>query len=499
MTTPAPLDGQECIRLIQSRLTLRSANALARAILDLIAAEELPARSQLPTVRDLATGLGMSRSAVAQAWKTLSSRHVIETRRRGGTFVLGPPQPPRARRFDSMVRTSSTMPIDLGNLRTDDLPPPDLAPALAYALRNRDLHNTFADPITPELAAAVEPYWPFDTSRFLATHGVVDAIELALAAVVRPGDRVIIESPTQARVLDILESIGATAIPVEYRSDGPNLDQLRVAMISKPAAMIYQPNGNVPSGRSVDAGWIEAAAALLRDEAFPVFELSQTALMRSTQRSLAARLPNRVVHMQAYNFFFGADLRVAVVGGASEYIDMLWSRLTYSSRWVSRLLQLALAFQLTDAEATRHTRAFVAECRRRHSQFSRALTGYGFDLEPTEGPHIWLPVPDEHSVCTRLSRHGIVVHPGSFFQAGPVAQHHVHINGAALTEAVDDVAQTIARACQLPSKATGPLDVSPGPTVSAVHAVDREPPEVGRQAQPRTAASSGVIDAHGRR
>ncbi|MEH1015607.1 aminotransferase class I/II-fold pyridoxal phosphate-dependent enzyme [Micromonospora sp. CPCC 206060] len=464
MTTPAPLDDQGCIQLIQSRLILRSANALARAILDLIASGELPARSQLPTVRDLATSLGMSRSAVAQAWKTLNSRHVIETRRRGGTFVLGPPQPPRARRFDSMVRTSSTMPIDLGNLRTDDLPPPDLAPALAYALGNRDLHNTFADPITPELAAAVEPHWPFDTNHFLATHGVVDAIELALATVVRPGDRVIIESPTHARVLDILESIGATSIPVEYRPDGPDLDQLRLAMISKPSAMIYQPNGNVPSGRAVDAAWIEAAAALLQDEAFPVFELSQTALMRSTQRSLATHLPSRVVHMQAYNFFFGADLRVAVVGGASENIDMMWSRLTYSSRWVSRLLQLALAFQLTDAKATRHTTAFVAECKRRHSQFSQALTRCGFDVEPTEGPHIWLPVPDEHSVCTRLSRHGIVVHPGSFFQSASAVQHHVHINGTALARGIDEVAQTIAQACQMPVKTNGLFDVNLGPS-----------------------------------
>ncbi|MEU4644885.1 PLP-dependent aminotransferase family protein [Micromonospora sp. NPDC023814] len=466
MTPPAPLDGQECMRLIQSRLTLRTTNALARAILDLIASGDLPAQSQLPTVRDLAAKLGMSRSSVAQAWKTLSSRYVIETRRRGGTFVLGPPQPPRARRFDSMVRTSSTMPIDLGNLRRDDLPPPDLAPALAYALSNRALHNTFADPVAPELAEAVQPYWPFETNHFLATHGIIDAIELALAAVVRPGDRVIIESPTQARVLDILDSIGATTIPIEYRSGGPDLDQLRVALISKPTAMIYQPSGNAPSGLTVSDEWIAGAASLLQNEAFPIFELSQTALMRSAQRSLATRLPSRVVHMQAYNFFFGADLRVAVVGGSPEYIDMMWLRLTYSSRWVSRVLQLALAFQLTDVNAIHQTNDFIAECKRRHSEFSQALTGRGFDLEPTEGPHIWLPVPDEHSVCTRLSRHGIVVHPGSFFHAHPATQHHVHINGTALVHGIDEMAQTIAQACRMPTKAKedSPAPARPDPS-----------------------------------
>ncbi|GAA2339581.1 PLP-dependent aminotransferase family protein [Dactylosporangium salmoneum] len=453
MTATEPLDSQQCMRLIQSRLTLRTSNALSRAILDLVGSGDLPAQSQLPTVRDLAMELGMSKSAIAQAWSSLSARSVIETRRRGGTVVLGPPQPPRARRFDSMVRTSSTMPIDLGNLLAGQLPPPDLAPALAYAISNSALHNAFAAPATPELIAAVQPHWPFPVDRFLATHGIIDALELALTSIARPGDRVIIESPSQARVLDILESIGASAIPVDYGHDGPDLEQLRLALISKPSAMIYQPNGNVPSGRSVNDAWIEAAAALLRDEAFPIIEVSQTPLMRSPQRSLTAHLPDRVVHMQGYNFFFGADLRVAVSGGAAEYIDLMWMRLTYSSRWVSRILQLALAYQLTDADAVRRTDQFIAECRRRHAEFSAALMDAGFVLTPTEGPHIWLPVPDEHSVCTRLSRYGVVVHPGSFFEARSSRQHHVHINGTALPNGMQAMAQMIARACHLPLKA----------------------------------------------
>ncbi|MCX4471514.1 aminotransferase class I/II-fold pyridoxal phosphate-dependent enzyme [Micromonospora sp. NBC_01655] len=440
------------MQLIQARLTLRTSNALAHAILDLIASGELPAQSQLPTVRDLAGGLGMSKSAVAQAWSTLSTRHVIETRRRGGTLVLGPPQPPRARRFDSMIRTSLLTHTDLGNLRTDDLPPPDLTAALQYALGNPSLHNTFAEPMTAELAAAVKPRWPTGATHFLATHGIVDAIELALTSVARPGDRVIIESPTQARVLDILESIGATAIPIDYRHDGPDLEQLRVALISKPSAMIYQPNGNSPSARSVDDRWIEAAAELLKDETFPIFETSQTSLMRPHQRSLATHLPARVVHMQSYNFFFGADLRVAAVGGAAEYIDMMSLRLTYSSRWVSRILQLALAFQLTNEESVRHTNAFIAECKRRHAEFSQSLIEHGFALETSDGPSIWLPVPDEHSVCTRLSRDGIVVHPGRFFHAEPTRQQHVHINGTALGGGTQEMAKMIAQACQMPTR-----------------------------------------------
>ncbi|MEV7605415.1 GntR family transcriptional regulator [Paenarthrobacter sp. NPDC089322] len=50
--------------------------------------------SRLPTVRSLAADLGIAAGTVARAYKELEQSGLIETRRRNGTLVVGPPAVP---------------------------------------------------------------------------------------------------------------------------------------------------------------------------------------------------------------------------------------------------------------------------------------------------------------------------------------------------------------------------------------------------------------------
>ncbi|ABY22701.1 transcriptional regulator, GntR family [Renibacterium salmoninarum ATCC 33209] len=56
-------------------------------ITSLIALGELSAESRLPTVRALASDLGVAAGTVARAYKELESQGLIESRRRSGTVV----------------------------------------------------------------------------------------------------------------------------------------------------------------------------------------------------------------------------------------------------------------------------------------------------------------------------------------------------------------------------------------------------------------------------
>jgi DNA-binding transcriptional regulator YhcF (GntR family) len=56
-------------------------------IIEAIRTGRLPAGTRLPTVRDLAAGLGMAANTVARAYRELESAGVLETRGRSGTFV----------------------------------------------------------------------------------------------------------------------------------------------------------------------------------------------------------------------------------------------------------------------------------------------------------------------------------------------------------------------------------------------------------------------------
>ena len=54
----------------------------------------LPAGTRLPTVRQLATDLGLAANTVARAYKELEADGVVETQGRRGTFVRSVTAPP---------------------------------------------------------------------------------------------------------------------------------------------------------------------------------------------------------------------------------------------------------------------------------------------------------------------------------------------------------------------------------------------------------------------
>ncbi|SFZ80752.1 DNA-binding transcriptional regulator, MocR family, contains an aminotransferase domain [Devosia enhydra] len=429
---------------IVKRVPMRNPRALSRTIMEMVAEGELSQGMRMPTVREVADALGMSPAGVAAAWRELVDWRVLETRRRGGTTVLGPAVPRRATRYDVMMKASEGIPLNIGHLTPDKTILPPLERAFAAALGDARVHDAAPDPISQRLREAVEPNWPFQPGFMMATHGGIAAAELALQTSVRPGDRVIVDAPTVSRILDILEALGARAVPVTYREGGPDLGELRTALAMRPAAFVYQPVGNHPTGFSVTPEWIGRAADLLAEAHMPIIELVQAPLMHAQPwLSLGTRLPRIVVHVHAYNFFTGTDLRVGVAGGSSYYIDRMWQKLTFSSGWVSRILQNALAFQLTDATALAELQRYVDTCRRRHADMLDSLARVGFSLPRTDGPTIWLPVPDEYVVTNQLSSRGIVVHPGSYFAPAPLDIDHVLINGSALGSQQTLVAETI--------------------------------------------------------
>ena len=70
----------------------------------MITAGALPVGERLPTVRELASALGVSPTTVSEAWQSLAAVGAIDARGRQGTFVrqptgpgIAPPLPPRHR------------------------------------------------------------------------------------------------------------------------------------------------------------------------------------------------------------------------------------------------------------------------------------------------------------------------------------------------------------------------------------------------------------------
>ena len=188
----------------------------------------------LPAVRALASDLQVSPATVAKAYQALRQRGLIETAGRNGTRVRH--RPPLAGR---RATRSPTVPPGLLNLSAGE-PDLRLLPRLDSALRH--IATTAAEPVgysragaLPELLATARERLgkdgvPMNGVDLAVAGGAMDAIERLLSAHLRPGDKVAVEDPSWANMLDLIAALGLEPIGVPVDDQGPLADGLSRAL-----------------------------------------------------------------------------------------------------------------------------------------------------------------------------------------------------------------------------------------------------------------------------
>jgi DNA-binding transcriptional MocR family regulator len=226
--------------------------ALAAALRALIVEGRLPPYTRLPSERELALALGVSRNTVTAALDVLREQRYLASRRGRGSWITSPPVPDR--RPDELEPPAG----DMIDLTLANLPaPPDLG---ELALRA-------AHALAPELGG--HGYEPFglaatrvaiaeylsgrglatDPGQVLVTQGALHAWDLALRTFARPGDRVLLETPTYPGALDAVRAHGCVPIAVPVGEDGWDLPLLRAALRdARPVLGYLIPDFQNPTG-----------------------------------------------------------------------------------------------------------------------------------------------------------------------------------------------------------------------------------------------------------
>jgi DNA-binding transcriptional MocR family regulator len=436
---------------LADRISEPTARGIAACLTDLIRSGELARGARLPTVRKLAGRLGVSPATVSEAWSTLRHARVISTQRRNGTVVIGPPNVPHPVRYERLGNFGGRPAVDLTVAAPDPSLLPRLDIALAEGLRAERLNDYSRETITPRLRAAAGADWPFDAQDWLAVGGGYEGVQLTCQAIAVPGDRVAVEHPSAARLLDIAEARGVTLIPVTCDEHGPRPEALAAALRANPVAFIYQPRAHTPCGHAVPAARSAQLAELLRPTSLTIIEddgLGQLSAM--PLHSIGAHLPGRTVLIRSFSKSHGPDLRLAVLGGAAEVVDRVRVLRSFGTGWTSRILQDALAYLLTD-EAT-IAAVTVARDRyvRRRGLLADALRARGVSTANADGLMLWVPVAAESEALVTLAAHGIAASPGSRYCVS-AADPHLRVATARLPEdpgAIAALADILALAAQ---------------------------------------------------
>ncbi|HVS42967.1 MAG TPA: aminotransferase class I/II-fold pyridoxal phosphate-dependent enzyme [Candidatus Dormibacteraeota bacterium] len=418
----------------QYQITGDTARELEGSVEDAIRAGGLRPGEPLPTVRGLASDLGVSPATVAAAYRELRRRGLVAGAGRAGTRVRA--APPIA------SRPPLSVPPGARDLRTGG-PDPALLPPLPPLRATGRLYGEPA--VSPALGRVARERLAadgIDTSHLAVVGGALDGVERVLGAHLRPGDTVAVEDPGYGAVLDLVVALGLEVAPLHVDERGAVPEALARALESGARAAVLTPRAQNPTGAAWDgrrAG--ELAAVLRRHPGALVIEDDHAGPAAGTPALTVCRGLPTWATVRSVSKWLGPDLRVAVLAGDATTVSRVEGRQALGAGWVSHLLQDSVA-RLWDDPATSALLERAAQTYgRRRRALTAALAAEGLVATGSSGLTAWVPVRDEHSVVEGLVERGWAVTPGERFRiASPPG---IRIAFATLAE---DEAPELARA-----------------------------------------------------
>ncbi|CAN5272189.1 aminotransferase class I/II-fold pyridoxal phosphate-dependent enzyme [soil metagenome] len=392
----------------------RGAASIAASVELGIRRGRLPAGVRLPPVRRLARDLRVSPGTVASAYRVLRDRGVIHTRVGSGTTVSSRPPlaAPAAHHVPPGVR-------DLSNGNPD----PSLLPSLAGALGLLDTrHHLYDEPASlGDLLDVARRDFRGDgvpAESVTVVSGALDGVERILQAHLRLGDRVAVEDPAYASVLDLLAALGLLPVPMRVDDLGALPGDLDAALREGAAAVLLTPRSQNPFGAAFDEGRARELRSVLRRHAEAVLIEDDHAgpVSGAEHLTLVSRERARWAVVRSVAKSLGPDLRVALLAGDATTVDRVAGRRLLGQGWVSRLLQQVVLALWADSSVDRLLETAARTYGHRRRSLVDALSRRDIAAHGRSGMNVWVPVPEEAGVMHALLESGWAVRAGEPFR-----------------------------------------------------------------------------------
>lgn len=447
--------------------------ALYRQIVEQIKTQisdgRLPAATQLPTVRKLATQLGVTRLTVQNAYSELASEGWVEATIGRGTFVSGAVQPRAI--VDTMIAASgrdltadavlSDM-IQIHQLENDAVagvramaiaaPDPKLFPIDEFwsnltnlrpdALSLMGYGSPQGDPVLRvELASQLLKRGLSTTpDDIIVTAGASHALSMVTQSLAQAGDVVLVEQPTYLGLLHILKEQNLRAIGIPMDDEGPELNLLERAIIqNRPRFFYTAPSFQNPTGLSISqkrrGELLDLAehygVMIIEDDTYARLAYDAPALpaLKSLDRS------GSVVYLTSESKVFIPDLRIGSIVAPAALHNRLLTLRRATDLCSSTILQRSLAVFYQNQGLPRHLKRVIPIYRKRRDAMLAALKRYMPEQvvwsHPSGGFCGWLTLPNTHALhdIHRVAlQHGLALAPGEVFMPQPVKTKHLRLS-----------------------------------------------------------------------
>jgi DNA-binding transcriptional MocR family regulator len=442
--------------------------ALADEIAQSIRTGVLKLGDRLPSVRQASASRGVSPSTVFEAYYLLEARGLIRARERSGYYITAGAAAPLPEPEIALARDVGSTTVDVSQLvfnilesaQTRDVVPfgsafpspllfplPRLARALASGMQAMDPWSTVDDLSSGSAALRRQIALRYladglhvQPDDIVITNGALDALNLCLQAVARPGDAVIVESPTFYAALQALERIGLRAVEVPtHPRDGMDLDALALALEKhQPKACWLMTNFQNPLGSLMPDAKKQALVALLAAHDVPLIEDDVYGeLYFGSRRPLPAKAfddKGLVMHCSSFSKCLAPGYRVGWAAPGRYARDVARLKLT-TTLSASVPAQAALAEYLAHGGYDKHLRQLRHALSVQQSAMLQAVARHfprgTRATRPEGGYFLWIELPGQVDALTLHRRAlplGISVAPGPMFSAHRGFAHCLRLN-----------------------------------------------------------------------
>ncbi|MBT2504885.1 PLP-dependent aminotransferase family protein [Streptomyces sp. ISL-98] len=387
--------------------------ALADGIRLLVLEGRVPVAARLPAERELAVALAVSRTTVAAAYEALRAEGFLESRRGAGSWTAVPAgNPLPARGLEPLPPESLGSVIDLGCAALP-APEPWLTRAVQGALEELPPYaHTHGDypaglPALREMLA--DRYTargiPTMPEQIMVTTGAMGAIDAICHLFAGRGERIAVESPSYANILQLMREAGARLVPVAMAEglSGWDLPRWRQVMRDAAPRLAYVvADFHNPTGALADEeqrrGLVDAARSagtvLVVDETMSELSLDLDEGV-GMPRPVCAFDPagSTVLTVGSASKAFWAGMRIGWVRASPDVIRSLVAARAYADLGTPVLEQLAVTWLMSTGgweqavgirrtQARENRDALVAAVR-------RELPDWEFDV-PRGGLTLWV-------------------------------------------------------------------------------------------------------------
>jgi len=336
--------------------------ALADGIRLLVLEGRVPVAARLPAERELALALSVSRTTVAAAYEALRAEGFLESRRGAGSWTAVPAgNPLPARGLEPLPPEALGSMIDLGCAALP-APEPWLTRAVQGALEElppyAHTHGDYPAGLPALRSMIAERYTargiPTMPEQIMVTTGAMGAIDAICHLFAGRGERIAVESPSYANILQLMREAGARLVPVAMAEGltGWDVDRWRQVLrdaaprLAYVVADFHNPTGAL-AGEGQRRQLVEAARS-----AGTVLVADETMSELWLDADIAGVMPppvcafdpagSTVITVGSASKAFWAGMRIGWVRAAPDVIRSLVAARAYADLGTPVLEQLAV-------------------------------------------------------------------------------------------------------------------------------------------------------------